>query len=229
MNKRIVLFISILPILSIMCSIIPPDVHNKNKDKQERVEWLDNWIKKPKCLAPCWEGITIGSTLVNDVPSKLKEVNGFNQLLRTEDIFLDQNCAEWSMKGSESNITFGVACSDKTKRPEVQEIDLDFARITSKPVTISEINILYGPPAKIRLNWGMLCEIQFYYPKFGMFVFSDVEHRGEINKVAKDLGISRILIVDPNKDIVEAMKNIGFSFYPKEWKDWTGYGDYKCN
>jgi hypothetical protein len=226
MNRRLLLAMTLLPAVSLMCVLFP--TYNRNLQKEQRVEWLDNWAKTPKCLAPCWEGITIGDTLVNEVPSKLKEVNGFNRLLRTEDIFLDQNCAEWSMKGSDSNITYGVACSDKTKGPEVQEIDLDFGRITGKPVTISEINNLYGPPAKIRLNWGMVCEIQFYFPKFGMFVFSAGFYRDGITKVAGNLVITRILIVDPNKDIIEAMKNIGFSFSPEEWKEWMGYGDYEC-
>jgi hypothetical protein len=226
MNRKLLLAMTLLPMVSLMCLLFP--TFNRNLQKEQRVAWLDNWAKTPKCLAPCWEGMTIGDTLLNDVPSKLKEVNGFSQLLRTEDIYLGQNCSEWSMKGSESNIAFGVVCSDKTKRPEVQQIDLHFARLTSKPVIISEINNLYGPPAKIRLNWGMACDIQFYYPKFGMFVFSAGFYGDGITKVAEDLGVTRILLVDPNKDIIEAMKNIGFSFSPEEWKAWMGYGDYEC-
>jgi hypothetical protein len=231
MKKKTLMVLIMIWLFLVMCSGPITLQKEINKTPSARESWVEKWIKSPGCLAPCWEGITPGKTNLSDVPALLETTDGFRQITRNKEILIGQDCIEWAMKGNDSGMAFGLACSDVSRNPEVQEVRLSFERNKGQNIfmRLSELVELYGEPEYVDIELGSFsCLIQLFFQKYGMTMTSGGDANMGFVEIGRDLPVGDILLIDSTIDTEKAMKKIGFSFDLGNFRKWEGYKDYKC-
>jgi hypothetical protein len=179
--------------------------------------WLENWLKKPVCLPPCWEYIIPGQTTLADARAALEKI---------------PETKLTGMQGGVLVFQLGENASGRLVSDTNTIIQMVWLVFGLNPqLKIGDVISSYGFPSEGSINYFTTNEPGFdlLYSKSGMVVstFPTNKAHSLTNPqfdIEPDEQVSGIQFFVPGLDYYK--KQFLPNHAPYEIHDWTGYGNY---
>jgi hypothetical protein len=225
-SKKLILYI---PVILVVCGLpilrraftsrIPPTPTPPPPD------WFTDWLNKPVCYPPCWQGITPGTTSITDAAILISEIPSVKITFGPEETMPDKNRLTLEWQFGQPSSGFGRAYSDDQGNITTS---ISFQGILS--TVLMDVVGIYGVPSDVFIPdcQDGRCRTQLIYLNYGMVVnLGDLkpDWRGKIS-VTPDTEIRGIEFFPPGEDGFLAAYPQYTSRVTRLFSPWEGYSKY---
>jgi hypothetical protein len=195
--------------------------------------WVDKMIHDPACDLPCWENITPGETLIEEVPSLLFQIPQAKRI-----------SGPWNFDGGRSShvkIEWFMA-ADKVDQPDfwcsayakdsnavVSILDLHIDADVYTDVSLAEAIDGFGEPSYLQIeNCDVtFCQFRLVYPENGLVLEVFLRDFGQRARLTEKSSISALVLIPTGLQSYSdylLFRRIADGQYPLI--PWQGYGEY---
>jgi hypothetical protein len=184
--------------------------------------WIEQWLKKPTCNPPCWEGITPGQTSTEEAYHILSDLN----YVRVE----YNDVSSHKIRQTDWNIDDGTGYGMAIINNQTGIISDIMLAIKKDKLPLKEVYLIYGPPSyivfeRIGGELGYYCEIYIIYESLGLALKVGMSAKLKNNQIivaiSPDEYISELRFISP--DVLSERLNKRKLYVVK----WVGYGRYQ--
>jgi hypothetical protein len=191
-----------------------------------RPAWVTGMLKRPVCLAPCWENITPGVTTRAELSGILEQNHRYFDIVSsTGDPW--GPVISWCEGGSPCGPGLLSAFSSFDSGGIVQEINLE----PGIALQLKDVIPLYGAPDKVAFSDTISdpgnVGVALLYPKNGLVLEFYAKNQGSIARPVvnfqPDLAIFRIIFTIPGLDYYYSKNIIAKTLEQFAWKGYSIY------
>jgi hypothetical protein len=203
-------------------------VINPTSEPQNNFPWINEWLLSTTCNAPCWEGISPGTTTLNEISNK--SINPKYQLI-FDGPFQDSSglyYLDWEITYKSNSYPVVTASTMSNTDNTIGEINFKLGYYGNK-ITVNDIILHFGEPPEIGIYQEgevIYCRAVLLYPDKNIWIELVSQKLSPSFRLEKDTLISEANFYSKSKWNV-AINNILPN--PGQIQTWKGLNEnYEC-